>query len=170
MSVVLRPAGDADLDAVGALHHRSRVAAYRDIVPADALAAMSAPALSAWWRERWRWERETHRLTVAERAGRVVGFTYVGPEEEHETGIGQLYAIHLDPAEQGRGVGRTLMLDALDAMRAAGWRQAVLWVLSDNAHARTFYERGGWLPDGRRRDDAMGRSLTAQVRYSTDLA
>jgi GNAT superfamily N-acetyltransferase len=169
MTVTLRPADAADVDAVGALHHRSRVAAYRELVPAEALAAMSAQALSAWWRERWRWERDTHRMTLAERDGRLVGFSYVGPEEEHTPGVGQLYAIHLEPSEQGRGVGRALMVDALDAMRAAGWPRAVLWVLAGNAHARAFYERGGWRADGRRREDALGPVSTAQVRYAKDL-
>ena len=48
------------------------------------------------------------------------------------------------------------MVDALDAMRAQGWRRAVLWVLRDNAHARAFYERGGWTPTGAEREEHIG--------------
>ncbi len=161
--------------AVGALHHRSRVAAYRDIVPADALAAISAEMLGRWWSERWPYERDIHLLTVAERAGRLVGFSYVGPHDPGGTvdappDLGELYAIHLDPAEQGRGVGRALMVDALGTLRAQGWPRAALWVLAGNAHARQFYERGGWTPDGVERDGDIGPAMTRQLRYSRALS
>jgi ribosomal protein S18 acetylase RimI-like enzyme len=54
----------------------------------------------------------------------------------------------VDPDAQGRGIGRALMADALETLAARGWRHAVLWVLADNAHARRFYERGGWVDEG----------------------
>lgn len=181
MSVLLRPAEAGDLAAVGALHQRSRAAAYRGIVPDEALAAITAPMMGAWWAERWGYERDTHVLTVAERDGLLAGFTYVGPHDAREPGadrepdvdgepaVGELYAIHLDPAEQGRGVGRALMIDALAILRRGGWTRAVLWVLADNAHARRFYERGGWVPDGAEREGSVGPALTRQVRYSREL-
>jgi GNAT superfamily N-acetyltransferase len=167
--IALREAGPADLPAVGALHHRSRAATYRGLVPDPALAALSAPMIAQWWAERWRWERHTHLLTVAEHDGRLAGFNYVGPDEDHARHVGELYAIHLDPGEQGRGVGRRLMVDALATMHGRGWRRAVLWVLAGNAHARRFYERGGWRPDGVEREAMMGPAVTLQVRYARDL-
>ncbi|HEY6597236.1 MAG TPA: GNAT family N-acetyltransferase [Asanoa sp.] len=169
MTVTLRQAGpDEDLAPVGALHHRSRVAAYRDFVPVEELETFGAAAFGAWWTERWTWERRTHRLTVAECDGRLVGFTYVGPDGDDD-GVAQLYAIHLEPQEQGKGLGRLLMVDALDALRAAGWPRVVLWVLAGNAHARRFYERGGWAPDGREREDVIGTVTTPQLRYARDI-
>ncbi|GIG89457.1 GNAT family N-acetyltransferase [Plantactinospora endophytica] len=174
MTLTLRPAVAGDLMAVGELHYRSRGAAYRDIVPADSLAATTAEMMGRYWTERWSYERDTHQMTVAEQDGRLVGFSYVGPhdpEEPNSAGpdVGELYAIHLDPAEQGRGTGRALMVDALATMRAQGWRRAVLWVLVDNAHARDFYARGGWRPDGTERDGAIAAALTRQCRYARDL-
>ncbi|SDY73175.1 L-amino acid N-acyltransferase YncA [Micromonospora pattaloongensis] len=169
MSVFLRRATADDLAAVGALHHRSRVDAYRDIVPADALAAVPPGAMGAWWIERWSWERHSHVLTVAERDGALAGFTYVGPYEQDEPGLGELYAIHLDPDEVGRGVGRLLMIDALATLRERGWSRAALWVLAGNTRARRFYERGGWVADGVERDDRIGAAVTRMVRYSRPL-
>lgn len=168
MTLSLRPAHADDLDAIGVLHYDSRIAAYRDFVPMDGLRALSPESLSAWWRERFPYESETHRLTVAVDDGTPVGFSYVGPEEEFTPDVGQLYAIHLDPAVQGRGVGKLLMLDALATMSAKGWEKAVLWVLEDNAHARRFYERGGWRPDGRVREELMGSAPTRQLRYALE--
>ncbi|GAA3347649.1 hypothetical protein GCM10020358_63200 [Amorphoplanes nipponensis] len=97
--------------------------------------------MGEWWAERWKWERDTHRLTVATDGATLAGFSYVGPSEED--GVAELYAIHADPAYVGAGVGRALMLDALPALARLGDR-AVLWVLTANTRARRFYERGGW--------------------------
>jgi len=160
----LRPATDDDLLAVGALHHRSRSAAYADILSPAALGFGSAAAMGEYWAERWKWERETHRLTVAVDEGEIVGFTYVGPSDEE--GVRELYAIHVDPRFVGSGVGKLLMVDTLAHLGD----RAVLWVLEGNARARRFYERGGWFADGTTRDDAIGGEMTHQLRYSRRIS
>ncbi|RZU52137.1 ribosomal protein S18 acetylase RimI-like enzyme [Krasilnikovia cinnamomea] len=160
MTVLLRPAVEADPPAVGALHFRSRRSAYAGLFSPEALNHGSPTALGEWWAERWRWERETHRLTVADADGELVGFTYLGPTPD--PGVTELYAIHVAPERVGRGVGRLLMLDALPHLGA----RAVLWVLDGNTRARRFYERGGWVPDGATRDQPMGSETARQLRYS----
>jgi len=159
-TVVLRTAKDVDLMAVGALHYRSRAAAYAHFLPPEALNFGTPRALGEWWSERWTWERENHRMTVAVDGDRVVGFTYLGPDEE--PGVMQLGAIHVDPEYIGAGVGRLLMRDALEHLG----EHAVLWVLEQNDRARRFYERGGWIFDGTARDETMGGVLTHQLRYA----
>jgi len=169
VTVTLRCATEADLMPVGALHQRSRVAAYSSFLPPEALAEPGPDAMGRYWVERWRWERDERRMTVAERDGRLVGFSYLGPDDEGDPATGLLNAIHLDPAERGRGTGRSLMVDALAAMRARDWSRAVLWVLAPNAHARRFYERGGWTPTGFEREETVGSAVTPQVRYTRPL-
>jgi RimJ/RimL family protein N-acetyltransferase len=160
--VTLRPATAADMQAVGELYHRSRVAAYQHFVPLDDLESAPAEAVAAWWKERFAHERDTHRYTVAERDGRIVGFSQIGPDEDGPGRV-QLYAIHLDPDEQGRGTGRRLMEDAVDHL---GDRPAVLWVFDANERARRFYERSGWKPDGHTRTGTIGRSSNPMTRYT----
>lgn len=155
--------------AVGALHQRSRVAAYSSFLPAEALAEPTPEAMGRYWVERLAWEGTDHRMTVAVRDGRLVGFSYLGPDDAGDPDTGLLNAIHLEADEQGRGTGRALMTDALAAMRARGWSRAVLWVLRDNAHARRFYERGGWTATGEERDDRIGAALVPQLRYARKL-
>ncbi|BCL15736.1 GNAT family N-acetyltransferase [Micromonospora sagamiensis] len=172
MTLTLRHAVADDLMAVGSLHQRSRVAAYSPFLPPEALAAPTPEGMGLYWVERWSYERDDHLMTVAERDGRLVGFTYVGPDELDgvvDPQAAMLRAIHLEPTEQGRGTGRTLMRDALRTMRSWERSRATLWVLRDNAHARRFYERGGWAPDGRERDERFGPVVTAQVRYARPL-
>jgi GNAT superfamily N-acetyltransferase len=151
---------DLDLMAIGALHHRSRAAAYAHFLPPEALSFGTPEALGEWWSERWKWERDTHRLSVAVDGERVVGFTYLGPD--FEPGLMQLAAIHVDPEHVGTGVGRLLMVDALEHLGD----RPVLWVLERNDRARRFYERGGWTFDGTTRDEMLGGVETHQLRYA----
>lgn len=168
MGATIRPATVEDVPAIGELHTRSRAAAYAGLVPADVLAAMRPAAMVEWWSERWSYERATHRLFVAEDAGAVEGFIYLGPSQTR--GAAELYAIHVAPERVGTGVGRALMETALAELRKLGRRRAVLWVLEGNARARHFYERGGWSADGARRAGSIGPALTEQLRYSRKLA
>jgi ribosomal protein S18 acetylase RimI-like enzyme len=165
----LRTGKDSDLKAVGRVHWRSRAAAYAHILAPETLASGgSAEALGEWWSERWKWEQETHRLTVAESdGGEVVGFTYVGPSETE--GAVELYAIHVVPELVGTGAGRDLMVDALERLREIGGERAVLWVLEENERARRFYDQGGWKPDGGTRVEAINGEPVPQLRYSREL-
>ena len=151
---------------VGALHYRSRVAAYQGFLSSEALNFGSPEALGEWWTERFRWERDTHDLTVATDGEAVIGFTYIGPSED--PGVAELYAIHVDPAHIGAGVGRQLMINALESLATRG-DKAVLWVLEDNERARHFYEKGGWTADGITRDAPMGGEKTHQLRYARSV-
>lgn len=164
MTISLRPADPTDLAAVGLVHVESRRAAYAGLVPDEALDAVPPAAMGEWWTERYRWEGDTHRLTVAVAGPDVLGFSYLGPSEL--AGHAELYAIHVLPAHQGTGVGRELMRDAV------GWfgtTPAVLWVVDGNTHARRFYERGGWTADGTTREAPIGPELTCQLRYVRGL-
>jgi GNAT superfamily N-acetyltransferase len=163
VTVQLRTATDTDFAAVGDLHYRSRGAAYAGLVSPTALTFGDAGALGEWWAERWRWEKDTHRLTVAVEDDTVIGFSYVGPSPA--AGVSELYAIHVDPDRIGTGVGRMLMTDALKHVGS----RAVLWVLEGNDRARRFYEKGGWVADGETRQAPMGGEMTHQVRYARSL-
>ena len=156
----LRTANEDDLAEVGALHYRSRAAAYAHFLSPATLTFGGGGALGEWWTERWRWERDTHRMTVAVDDDLLVGFAYVGPGEE--PGTTELNAIHVDPVYVGTGVGRLLMRDALRHLDG----RAVLWVLEGNERARRFYERGGWAFDGTVRDVPWADEMTKQLRYT----
>jgi len=55
-----------------------------------------------------------------------------------------LYAIYLERAVLGRGVGRRLLTYALHDLRLGGYGAATLRVLDGNARAIRFYEAAGW--------------------------
>jgi GNAT superfamily N-acetyltransferase len=107
--------------------------------------------------------------------GRVCGFACVGdvrptgPNRPIAAGVGELWAINLEPEAWGRGIGRPLLSGAVDAIRARGCTEAVLWVLEANARARRFYEREGWTADGAVKAERFGAREVREVRYRRAL-
>ncbi len=93
---------------------------------------------------------------IAETDGHMAGFhwTKVHPPGEQDLGIGEVYVVGVDPAEQGSGLGRALTLAGLHHLRDLGVAQAMLYVDEDNVPAIRMYEALGFT---RARIDAMYR-------------
>jgi len=107
---------------------------------------------------------------VAERERAAVGFVTVGTADDAAlAGVGELFAIYLEPAAVGSGVGRALIAQATAALAARGFAEAILWVLEGNARARRFYELAGWRSDGARKDDERNGAVRHELRYHTRL-
>lgn len=86
------------------------------------------------------------RICIARREGRIVGFVSCGPAVEHQghppVRDEQLYALYVLSSCYGRGLGQTLLDRTLTG------RPAQLWVAKDNARARGFYAKNGFVDDG----------------------
>jgi ribosomal protein S18 acetylase RimI-like enzyme len=91
-------------------------------------------------------DRDKYRTLVAETAGRVVGFLVYELRESDDTGEVYLLAVH--PEYQNRGIGTQLNVAALEVMKAAGMRVAVVGTGGDESHspARRSYEKAGYTP------------------------
>ncbi|MBS1863453.1 MAG: GNAT family N-acetyltransferase [Actinobacteria bacterium] len=80
---------------------------------------------------------------------RIAGFVTFGASRDHDArGLGEVYALYVDPGRLRGGVGRLLMADARRRLASDGYREAILWVLQGNDRARSFYASEGWSPDG----------------------
>jgi len=66
------------------------------------------------------------------------------------------------------GVGRRLFSEACGALREAGCGKVFLWVLTENASARGFYERMGMSPAGEQTITIAGKELS-ETRYEMKL-
>jgi GNAT superfamily N-acetyltransferase len=94
----------------------------------------------------------------------VVGFVTFGPSRDRDTvGMGEIYALYMDPGRYEGGVGRMLMAHARRRLKGQGFEAAVLWVLQGNERAASFYEREGWKPDGATREEEP-YGITSNVR------
>ncbi len=81
---------------------------------------------------------------LAERAGRLLAFGWTkvpGPPDP----AGEIYALGVDPQEQGAGLGRALTARMLDDLARRGLDSAVLYTEGDNAAALHTYRSAGFV-------------------------
>jgi ribosomal protein S18 acetylase RimI-like enzyme len=102
-------------------------------------------------------------LVATDRAGRVVGFSAVHPED------GEMFLLFVDPACAGRGVGRTLLNAAHDALRTAGCTEAFLFVHEQNERALAVYASAGYRPDGSIRESNFRGTAIRELRLVNQL-
>ncbi|HYY80155.1 MAG TPA: GNAT family N-acetyltransferase [Actinomycetes bacterium] len=164
----IRRASVEDAAAIGAVHVRAWQAAYRGQMPDGYLDGLRASDRADGWARSLARERDDARVLVAERDGAVVGFAVVGPAQD-PAGLGELYAINVDPDRWGGGAGRALLEAAQASLAALGHAEAVLWVLPGNRRARRFYERAGWSADGAERTQEVQGVVVDEVRYRRRL-
>ena len=85
------------------------------------------------------------RVWVAEGDASTVGFVAV--EYDHpEIGMGEISMMAVDPDHQGRGIGTALTGFALDRLKEAGMKVAMVETGGDPGHAaaRRVYEKAGY--------------------------
>ena len=105
-------------------------------------------------------------ILVAEDAGAVVGFVAAGHARgDDEFGMGEVYAINVDPPAWGRGAGRAL-LAAATAWLDARFAVSILWVVDGNQRARALSTsaRAGQL-DGATKTESYGGADVNNCRY-----
>ena len=166
----LRRATGADAPAVAAMHVRAWQVAYRGIIPDLHLDALDVAARAARYSfdlagpgdpETW----------IAFDGDAVVGMASVSPSRDRDLpGTGEVRALYVAPDHWRSGAGSALMAKAEQLLADAGFTEASLWVLEDNARARGFYEAAGWRPDGRTMAVEIGGRELVEVRYRKMLA
>lgn len=87
-------------------------------------------------------------VMVAERDGRVIGYTYAGLEEHDWMSLrgpaGVLYDIIVDPAARGGGAGRALLEGTVAELKKRGAPRVVLLTAERNAAAHKLFESAGF--------------------------
>jgi ribosomal-protein-alanine N-acetyltransferase len=123
----------------------------RPWTPADTPALIEADAQC--FEPLWRYDARhsdrlgaTGRLVLAERDGRIVGYTL----STVERGEGTLGRVCVVPAERRRGLGTALAADAVASMRDGGAERIVLCTQHDNTRSLELYRRLGFRDTGRR--------------------
>jgi ribosomal protein S18 acetylase RimI-like enzyme len=146
----LRTACREDAEAIGRVTVDAWRRAYPGLLPRGYLDGLDVGERVAFWRGALTDPPPGAKVFVACSGAAVVGFAACGPEEfgSAVTGRGQVYALNVTPAAWGRGAGTALLTACHERLVAAGYAEAVLWVLPGNRRARDLYERHGWRTDG----------------------
>src|SRR6266704_6294910 len=62
----------------------------------------------------------------------------------HDGRRGHIYHLAVDPAYQGRGLGKRLLNECLEGVRRAGLKRVIIMVSDDNRRGGEFWKRRGW--------------------------
>ena len=136
--------------------------AYRDLISPEEIDNALQQAYSV---ETLRRRLTGPPLHVAENAGKVVGYVQHGPVGEF---IHEVYAIYVDPAMLGEGIGWALWQQVARDARSGGRSAIELWVLEGNQLGINWYKRQGGHPVGRREIELPDGGHT-ELRYRFDL-
>jgi ribosomal protein S18 acetylase RimI-like enzyme len=165
----IRAAEAGDAGPIARVHVRAWQLAYRDILPARVLDALSVERRELAWSERI---AANVAILVADRAGSVAGWISFGPNRDADarSGDGEVYGLYVDPDSWSQGIGTALWKGASRDLGARGYRVAKLWVLEANDRARRFYERRGFTPEpGMRKLYERDGATAPEIRYGKPL-
>ncbi len=70
----------------------------------------------------------------------IVGVALCG----HDGRRGHIYHLAVDPAYQGRGLGKRLLDESLADLRRIGVKRVIIMVADDNPSGREFWKRAGY--------------------------
>jgi GNAT superfamily N-acetyltransferase len=163
--VQIRQAVPEDAAGIARVHVDAWRTTYPGIVSAAVLEKLSVERNQEFWRKIISEpEDQTFVLVAIDQRAGVVGFASAGPERSgnfpHQ---GELYAIYMLRAYQGRGVGRELVSAVADQLLHQGHSSMLVWVLRDNLF-RAFYEVLGGEQIGEQ-DITIGDETLVEVAY-----
>jgi phosphinothricin acetyltransferase len=143
--VLVRPSRDTDVDAMLAIYrYHIRHGVAKD---ADSNGGMPEPDDLRDRRKNLRQTRQPH--LVATWRGEVVGYAYaVLFRKRPAYRYTAKHSIYVHHAHVGRGVGRLLLRELIDACAAAGFRQMIGYIDADNAPSLALHEKFGFARVG----------------------
>ncbi|HKC91012.1 MAG TPA: GNAT family N-acetyltransferase [Candidatus Limnocylindria bacterium] len=143
--MTVRRATLEDAEAIEHIRVETWRATYRGLLP-DGLIDQLQPNGDR-RRERLRSAAPSEVNLVAEEGSDVVGYAFAGPERTQDREYpGEVYAIYVLPAAQGKGHGRALIRECARELASRGLTSLLIWVLRENQIGRGFYERLGGTP------------------------
>jgi mycothiol synthase len=92
------------------------------------------------------WFEPEGLLLAEEPDATIVGFHWT---KRHDERLGEVYVVGVDPAAQGRGLGRLLTLAGLQHLASLGVAEVLLYVEADNAPAVHVYSGLGFAHEDR---------------------
>jgi L-amino acid N-acyltransferase YncA len=137
MTVTVRPAGMADVEAICAIHNQG----IEDRI-ATLDTTLRAPAdTQAWLTD----HGPRYPVLVADLHGTVVGWASLNrfnPRPAYDQVAD--FSVYVERAWRGKGVGRTLLDHLIDRARAIGFHKMVLAAMAFNTAGIALYARSGF--------------------------
>lgn len=168
LSISIRQAYIEDTPAIAHIINASWRAAYADIVPQDALDALSdetKQAQLAAGLERY----PEMRYYLLEADGVPVGASCLHPAREEDLqSTAEFSFFYLLPQYWRGGYGTRLLAHIEREAKTRGYPCLCCWTLEENARAIAFYEKNGYHHDGARQEVTIGIPLEV-IRFVKQL-
>ncbi|APX33353.1 GNAT family N-acetyltransferase [Brachybacterium sp. P6-10-X1] len=134
-----------DAEALARIHVRGWEVAYAHLIEGERWFGQEAvERRTAQWTGILSQQSPEHRLQIGRDAdGTPIGFAWAGQSRDDEAPRPrELWALYIDEAWFGTGLGRALAEAILEEGPAS------VWVAEENPRARRFYEKLGFAADG----------------------
>lgn len=163
----IRAAESSDSEGIARVHTHSWQSAYRGLLPDEWLDALR------WEDRKERWDAileqsSTNKVYVATNGEQeVIGFASAGASRDEavtKENTYELYAIYLAPEIWSKGIGKALLHEVIKET-PADFTSISVWVLTDNARGREFYERHSFVLDQKTQVSDVDGHLLEEVRY-----
>lgn len=156
VEVQVRKGAASDAANLSALFREAWENAYRGIIPHLHLESMIRRRDKRWWQNA---ARGSDGLLVMEVSGKLVGYATFGRARGRTKVQGEIYELYLAPDYQGLGYGEHLFEAARYALDERRLNGLIVWALTDNTMAASFYWRRGGRPSSRMADNVGGVKL-----------
>lgn len=146
MNIEIRRVREGDAPILAHIQTESWKAAFAHILDPETLKRCTDPARAeAMYERTLRDGKGIGYLLSLDGAPHCIAWWNAARDAEF-AGKAELICIHSLPGNWRKGYGSLLMDRALADIRAAGYKEVVLWVFVENARARAFYEAQGFFP------------------------
>jgi GNAT superfamily N-acetyltransferase len=141
--MLIRPANIDDAAAISIVHIDTWKTTYKGMVPDYIIDGLDYVKNNERWRQTLSQENGKRTFAAISDDGRIIGFTSAGPNRNDQYKFsGELYAIYILKKYQGQGIGKALVVEAMEWLISNGYNSMIVWVLKDNL-AKYFYEALG---------------------------
>ena len=165
--VNIRLAVPADAPDMAEIHMRSWEAAYKDIIPAEFISEKNATRHELYKRVITKGNKNTYVIQCRDK---TIGIMRVAPSMDADAldNWYELQFIYLHPHYYRQGIGTQAMAFACDIARSLNKKTMVVWVLEENINSTKFYEKCGFLADGKTSERKYGKVVNC-VRMRKDI-
>ncbi|MBI9009350.1 MAG: GNAT family N-acetyltransferase [Tenericutes bacterium] len=140
--LIIRKATAEDAKGKGYVHYQSWIETYTGLFPDDVMSRLS---LEKSIDNARKYPENTYVAIVDDN---IIGFScYLESRDEDLEDAGEIMAIYILKEYQGQGIGKKLM--EVSYKELSNYSKLSLWVLGSNKKSVSFYERQGFIADGK---------------------
>lgn len=161
MNFTIRKATHRDAEQMGYVHYNAWIETYTSKIDNNYLEKLSVKRSVDMFK---RIKCNNHLVLLVD--NNIVGF--VGYSKARDQDLTDEYSeiqgIYILKEYHGNGFGRGLLTNAVTELNVKGFKKIILWVLDTNIKAISFYERFGFVFEGKSKIEFLAKPIK-ELRY-----